>query len=458
LLLLLGVLLLGNYLREYSYATVPHPGETADEYGFAWAGLSLIEKGIPESWTTLGNIYPKIESKIINVDNLYDKNVIRIPFTMVEPWFEKPPLFPLLIGGYSYLKNARLYAQTSTGIIRRPMLKIAILTSILIFWLASRWYGYGVGLLSVFLYSIIPTFVISSRLAISENGYTPLYLASLISIDYFLANKKRIYLIISALLAGIGILVKIPAVVIMISLIFILLKRVRLKNNLRNILLISIVGFSGFLLFAVYGYFLGWGTFVKVFLTQNRYFYGAGSESFFSVLVQSKVAIKNLTDGWILLGWMAAFYIAVTEWKNNRGGTILSICLFSYLIVFLYFGNEAYGWYRFPFFPFLAIALAKVFKELWEKRNLYVFTILSLLPFGTGFQRIFGQLGFQPIVIYFRLAILFLALLFFVRLVTKGRWINRVERVAMVLVFSLLVYISIREIIFLNYDHWFFVT
>ena len=32
--LLLGILFLGNRLREFSYASVPDPGEVVDEYSF----------------------------------------------------------------------------------------------------------------------------------------------------------------------------------------------------------------------------------------------------------------------------------------------------------------------------------------------------------------------------------------------------------------------------------------
>lgn len=455
---LLAILFLGNFLRKSNYASVPHPGESADEYGFAWAGISLIEKKIPESWTTLEGLYPSYDYRIINVDNLYDHDKNKAPFVIVKPWFEKPPLFSLLIGGYSYLKGARLYETTSTAIIRLPMLKIAPLTTVLIFWLASRFYGYKIGLLSAFLYSIIPTFLISSRMALSENGYIPLFLGAVISADYFLGKKERKYLVLAGLFAALGILFKIPALAILLSLILIFLRRLNFRKNIKNILTPILICISAVLLYFAYGYVLDWETFINVLSSQNNYFYGAGSESFSSVLVGSKVALKYLTDGWILLAWMAAFYVGATEWKQNKGGTILVLCLFSYLMTFLYFGGEAYGWYRYPFFPFLVIVLARVIYLLWEKRSVYLFAVLSLIPFGTGFHRIFGQIGFQSIVVPFRIFLISLGLLFAVRLISKDKWVTVAERIFMVLIFSILIYISIKEILYLNYDRWFFVT
>jgi 4-amino-4-deoxy-L-arabinose transferase-like glycosyltransferase len=395
----------------------------------------------------------------VNVDSIFTISPDRAPFQMVEPWFDKPPLFPLIIGGYETSKGINNFLESSTGIIRRPMLKIALITTLLIFLLASRWFGIRVGILSALLYSIIPTFVISSRLALSENGFIPLFLGGLYFTDLFLTKKKNIYLVLMGLMASLSLLMKMSGVAVLLSEILILLFYLpRSKKKFKDIAVLSLIGLSGLAVYCLYGYFLDWSTFIKVQFTQSNLFYGAGAEALFSAIVSSKIALKYLTDGWILLGWISLLFLSMTKFTKDRGITFLTIGTFCYLIVFLFFGSESYGWYRFPFFPFLAIALAEVINQLYKKGNLFVFSVFALIPFGTGLQRIFGQLGFQPIVIYFRLAILFLALLFSVRLVTGGMWINRLEKVAMVLVFLLLVYISIREIVFLNYDHWFFVT
>ena len=174
-----GVLFVGNGLREYSYSEVPNPGETNDEYSFAWLGMSLLSDGYPIAWSGIPG-YKTTDYKRINVDGIFDDRPEKPDFPINSPWFDHPPLFGLVTGGYAYFKGIRDFADASVIIIRRPMLKIAALTSFLIFILGWKLLGWVKGLLASLLYSTIPLVVISSRLALAENGYIPLFLLSAI--------------------------------------------------------------------------------------------------------------------------------------------------------------------------------------------------------------------------------------------------------------------------------------
>lgn len=457
---LLAIIFLGNSLRWFSYASVPHPGETADEYVFAWAGLGLIKEGKPVGWTGVEGAYRSYDYQKINVDSLYDREPARLPFSIVAPWFDKPPGFALLIGGYSYLKGARDFAQTGVAIIRRPMVRIAILTTILVFILASRFYGPGVGLLSALFYSTIPTMIVSSRLVLAENGYIPLFLTAVILADLYLEKKRDIFWISAAALAAAGTLFKLSAIAILLSLLLIFALYVPKRKKAKVMIGTLLIGISGLALFFLYGFFLDWETFVKIFFAQANLFYGASSEAFFSALTHSKVtADKFLTDGWITLGWIALLTLLFFEWKKKREGTILGLSVFSYLIVFLFFGSEAYGWYRFPFFPFLAIAIAWLFQRLLLAPNLLVFFPLALLPFGTTVHRILGLEGFQSYVPTFRIfLILTLAIVALSLLPTMKVWSKRIQQAFIILVIGFLIFLSIKQILFFTYDKWFFVT
>jgi 4-amino-4-deoxy-L-arabinose transferase-like glycosyltransferase len=457
-ILLLGILFLGNQLREVHYATVPHPGETADEYGFAWAGLSFIKTGVPESWTLIDNVYTQVKGAKINVDDIYASDENKKPFTLVKPRFDQPPLFNLIIGGYSYLKGARDYVQTGVGIIRRPVLKISIITTILIFILGMRLYSPVVGLMSALIYSIVPTFMISSRLALSENGYIPLFLGAVILMDLYLKKKRRKYLFYALTLSVLGFYFKTSAVAIILSLFIITLSWLKGKERIITIRWILFFGLMGVLLYALYGAIIDWQTFVKVIIAQSKYFYGAGSEVFYSVLTSSKVALKNLTDGWVLLSWIAFIYLTVTKIKKDRSFDMISIPLFSYFFVFLFLGGEPYGWYRYPFFPFLSLSLGIFLIEMYKKENIPAVVALALLPFGTAVHRMIGQVGFQDYVGLFKVFILISLATWLSGFILKEKQSFWVRRVFMLLVFAFLVFLSIKEIIFLDYGKWFFVT
>jgi len=256
LLILIVIVFLGNNLREFSYAQVPNPGETRDEYSFGWLGLSLIKDKFPIAWSGI-SAYPENEMKKINVDHIYDSNSNTEPFPINSPWFDHPPAFGLFIGGYAYLKGVRTFEEASVIILRRPMLKIGIINTVLVFFLSYLLFGNKIALLSALLYSVIPTTVISSRLALAENGYLPLFLSSLIFTVVFFRSKKYIYWILASAIAGAAILFKLSAVSLFITLVLLSLSFGG-KDKFKQLktLLFYLSLFSGFYL--LYGSYFGW--------------------------------------------------------------------------------------------------------------------------------------------------------------------------------------------------------
>lgn len=456
-ILLIGILVLGNRLREFSYASVPNPGESADEYSFGWLGISLIKDKYPIAWSGIP-AYAVHDFQRINVDGLYDKDPQRLPFSIDMPWFDHPPLFGLLTGGYAYIKGVRDFADASVIILRRPMLKIALVTTILTFILGWRLFGTFVGLLAALLYSVIPTTVISSRLALAENGYIPLFLGSLILAHYYLDKKKGIYWTMAAILAAVGLLFKFSAIAISISLILIALMYggTKKKNLISTVLSTSL---ASLILFAVYGFYFSWDTFLSVLSYNSQRFYGAGAEIFLSAIVRSKItATKFLSDGWIVASWISSLVISAAEWKKEKGTTIVTIAIFSYLVVFLVLGSEGYGWYRFPFLPFLIIALSRLIYKLFKEPNLLLFIALALLPFGTSLHRLYGIEGFSTFVYPFRITLIFMLALFSAMLFIRKVWLKRVYQLTILAILVGLTFLAIKEIYFFNLDTWFFVT
>ena len=94
-LVLLAILVIGLNLRRFSYAQVPLPGETADEYSFGWLGISLIKDRYPIAWSGIAG-YKNHDFQKINVDRLFDVDPDRPPFSIDKPWFDHPPLFGLV--------------------------------------------------------------------------------------------------------------------------------------------------------------------------------------------------------------------------------------------------------------------------------------------------------------------------------------------------------------------------
>ena len=380
-------------------------------------------------------------------------------FSMVKPWFDKPPLLPIFTGLYLKIKNISDYEQTGVAILRRPMLRVAIITSILIFYLSYRWFGAGVAIMSATLYNIIPTTVISSRLLLAENVYIPMFLAALVFMDIFLETKRRKYLILAALISALGMFTKLSAVAIPIALAIIALALSKSSEKLTNAFIVLLVSSVGFWLFVAYGAIVNWQVFRDVFFSQASLFYGAGSEIVYSALTSGKITSDRFfTDGWITMLWIG-FLIFVYSYssKEKRVSTMLSISVFSYLAVFLIFGSESYGWYRFPFYPFLIIGTSKLIFDLVKNPNLLVASVLFFLPFGTSVHRIYGVIGFQDFVFPLRVVTLTALVIFSLGFLYQDRS-RLLQQLIIVLFLALTVFLAVREILFYNIDNWFFIT
>jgi len=458
-IILFLILIVGNTLRTENYATVPHPGETADEYDYAWVGLSLLRDGIPVGWTTVENVYDEVWYDRINVDQLFDKNKELLSFRMAKPWLDQPPGFSLVLGAYTSFKGIDKFHEASTAIIRRPMLKIAVLTTILIFVLATLLYGKWVGLLSAFFYSIFPTTVVSSRLAMVENGYIPLFLSALIFTHLYISKKKDIYWKLAAAFSAAAILFKLSGISVLLSVLLILMYFLPKKKRKKVVVGTLSIGLLGLVGFVLYGAIIDWEVFKRVFVAQTNYFYGAGAEVFRSVFVNTKItAQKFLTDGWITFSWIAAFVVLSKEWKKNKSGTFLGISIFSYLIIFLIFGSESYGWYRFPFLPFLVIFAARFFEGLILKPNIPLATFMWLIPFGSVVHGLYGVVGFQEFVKVFRMFVVSVLGVVAYNFWSGDEKTKNLRRILIVLLYLFLFYLSGKLVMSYTYENWFSVT
>ncbi len=454
---LLAIVYLGNYLRYFSYATVPHPGETSDEYSFGWVGISLLRDSVPIGWSGLP-AYKAHDFEKINVDQLFDKDPHRPLFSLDKPWFDHPPLFGLITGGYAYTKGIRNFEDASVAILRRPMLRIGIVTTILIFLLGRKLYNPTVGIVASLVYSVSPFMVISSRLALAENAFIPLFLASILAAIYYLDKRKITYWIVASSFAGLALLMKLSSV----SIAFFLLSVgvVFGKQNRKELCLVTLLGAGVALtIFLLYGAYFGWKTFVDVQILNTSRFYGAGSEIFFQAVNSFKITtFRSLSDGWLTAGWISLFWVITMEWKVKKGGTVLALAVFSYFVVFLLFGSESYGWYKFPFLPFLAISLGRLIERLFQSANLPLFFGLILLPFGTTVHRLIGVEGFQAYVSDFRLFIIIIIAGFLLSIYKEFFWLKKLTQGSMLVIFLFVLLLSAEEIIYYNYDRWFFAT
>lgn len=439
---------LGLSLRIRYHNSVPRPGESLDEYANAWSGLGLIEIGVPLGWSYLeSNIYQPVHH-YINVDNVYQVGtVFANPFYIHSPWLDHPPGMGLLIGGFAYLKGARVLEDTSTLLIRKPLVILGTLNIFLLFLIGYLYFNYKTGIVAALIYSVSPLIVVANRLPQAENAFIPLFLLSTILIKIFQNRKKYFYFFLSALTAGAGIWFKIPALMIAVSgsLLVLFSTSDSLKNRLKLALIYFFIASSfGFFPLLAYGLALDPKAFLQVLLFHSQRSYGIGISALYQLFIQSKVTSNfSLTDGWLILGWFS-WFIILTKIKDISQKCLVSIPLFICLIFFIFLGSEFYGWYVFPFLPWLALSIALMFNFLTNQSILAVFSILITLPSQILFQKLNINNLIPNFTNYWRFGFAFY--LFFVCFCyfNSNKFLIKIQKLLIYIWFFLGIYLSIK--------------
>lgn len=399
LIFIIGMFLiaaLGCSLAKHNFASVPFAGESRDEYSFAWLGLSLINSGLPVATSGLP-AYNHIW-RYVNVDNIYQSFANPNPFPIDSPWFDHPPLFSFVPAVYAQIKGVASFSDASTAIIRRPMVFIFGLNISLVIILTAFLFGRATALLAGLIFATTPLFVISSRLVQAENFLITMFLASLIALRLFAVKRQYIYFWLALAIAGLSTLIKLSGWSVCLSIIGLLFT----LSHPRKVIL-SAVTFLGtlafFILFPLYGYILDWSTFVSVLAANSQRYFKDGLAGFYQLITQTNIT-RDFQDTTVLFGWMSAFHLASV---NRPKYLYVNVPLVSYLVVYLIFGSQGYGWYKFPFYPFLAISIAIVITNAFRRGQSLVFIFLLLLVGGSQLNRFVPPEALTPHIWFWRL-------------------------------------------------------
>jgi len=449
------IVFLGLNMRKFSYAEVPFPGENADEYSFGWLGISLVKDKYPIAWS---GVPPYVHDyQKINVDRVFDKDPNRVPFPIDKPWFDHPPLFGLLVGGYAYFEGVRDFASASVLILRRPMIILAIINILLVFILGTLVHKRKLGLLASAIYAFSPLIAISQRLALAENGYIPLFLISLIfSVLYFKLKQIKFWYLACSV-SGVSILFKLSALAIPISLLLLVfLEKKKFDLTLIKPVIIAII--APLVIFVLYGALFDLNMFIRVFEMNSGRLLGAGAEIFYQAVASSKImSQRTFTDGWILAGWLSIFVLVIRGVYKNLLVKVIFSAVAAYFFIFMIFGGESYGWYRYPFYPLLSLSLAWMLITIYKKANLLVGYMLFLLPFGTSMHRLLGIEGFRQYASIFRLVTI---VIFGFTILTLLNWKKAafVNRILLIFLLLMAFFLSYKEVFFYNEANWIFST
>ena len=445
-------------LRARDYYKIPFPGQSLDEYSFSWVGLSLIELGYPVGFSGIKG-YPFTVFRYINVDRIFNSGTAKgNPIAINYPWFDHPPTLGIITGGYAYLKGARVFEDTGTFLIRKPMLIFGIISVVLVFLTALFLYGLKEAIAASLIYATSPIVVIGSRMVQAENGIIPFFLASILFLILYFKKNKEFWLWIAAFCAGISSLFKLSGIIAIMSGIAIIL--LNKKNVVKELAIFLSVSLAFFSLFWLYGAIYNFKVFLNILKSNSSRFYGIGSNAFYSLLTSTKITNNQyLTDGWPLAGWVSLLIFPFLKTKEDQ--TIFMTTIL-YLGVYLLFGSEQYGWYHFPFYPLLTIAIARIFCFSFEDltKTLLGFSIL-LIPIGLHISKIIDISNFQKFAKYWRISIFALILFFILPTLANSEKIKKISilyKAVLLIIFLFSIYLNIKYLLLINVDYWYFAT
>jgi len=381
--ILIAILLTGFALRKFNLSVWPREGATFDEFAWTFQGISILNTGIPVSWSPHQAYTNKTE--YFNPQGTH--------FVLVKPYLEHPPLFGIVAGTFAKLRGVNTFDEVTIAKIRPLGLIMGVISIFAVFLLANAVYGNVVGLIAAGVYAIIPTVTIGSRLVQNENFFIPLFLFALYFahryIEASVKNKKLITLNLSAaaLLCGLLPIAKMPWIAASIAVIgmFLFSKKWKAAAVVAGTTIIFLVGWL------VYGYSVApvlFGSLWKLQLAR----YDMAFDSLFILFRDPITADRLLVDGWIYFGWAAIIWLCTKDVKKNLP-IVLGFLAYFAIFVFAIPSEPMHGWYRYPFYPFLAIAIAVFFKEHFNKNYLATalsFVVIGLSMFAGSWGRVFG--------------------------------------------------------------------
>lgn len=372
IILLTVVFILTFILRSHNYEKTPGIGHL-EEQMFGWAGIYLIEEGVPVSWSSLD--YPS-QAEVYRGEINYQGGDPKVHVRLFRPWLEQPPLYSLLSGGVAHLMGASRHQVLPNAYIRIPAVLFAALTSLMIFLVARQLSSFWISLLAMGLYGTIPIFVIGSRLSVPENLIALFLLIMVYLLLKYQQSQRWIFVIWLPILAGLAGLAKPTGYFLMPLAAFYMLKY-RRWNHLMYVLL-GLVPFIA--IYILYGTHFDSQIFWFIQARQSGRPAGFADLAWF--FISPAYDIFSFIDTWYIFCLLSAgFFLFKPPTDSKR---IVAFALFYWLIIVMISGGETdlLPWYRYPAFPLLAIAGAWGIEFLWQRVSF--FSSLAFVSFFLG--------------------------------------------------------------------------
>ncbi|HEV8702481.1 MAG TPA: glycosyltransferase family 39 protein [Candidatus Polarisedimenticolia bacterium] len=415
-----AIIVLAALLRFHDHALVPFHHETADEYQHAWEGWSLLHQGVPAAWSMFPDRYPM--SDTVDFRWFGDRYVV------VRPYFDHPPLFSLIVGLVTSLRQSATYPipwdfLSGTLPLMRVVPILLSLAGIVLLYRLARSYGVSerAALLGTLVYATLPLIVLAHRLVKAESLLAILFMGAILAAHRHRLSGRMGDAVVAGVLGGLSIWTKATGVAVVGVVLVLLLSARRFRGALLALGLAA-----GFLaLYLVYAWTQDFGIFLKVIQAQSTSKW-VGLESLQDLLT-GKIVTKYFGRGWYLWLLLCA---GLAAFRRERA-ILMPLALYGTLIALTADHRVIYGWYRIPLYPFLCVAAGTALERMISRGDLYRVFPFAITAVATG--ALYAWSG-EPLLIQSKPAVALFALIallpFLVRLAFESALTERIARLA----------------------------
>ncbi len=374
---LVGLFALAAVCRLVGYDIAPDFKDNDDELFATWNGWSLLSEGRTRGWT----LWPRRYGRGVEMDKTpYFR---KRPFYVVSPYVEHPPGLHVLAGLAAKLGGAQHWLHARLSHVRLVPIALSLLSLCLLFLLARELsLGRTGTLIAGAWFATTPHMVLQQRVVKEEALVTPMLLLVVLFALRYARTRRAREIWISAAIAGLAIMVKLPAVALASVVMAFALAYDGPKRAM--IALAVSAGFASSIL--LYAVAIDWDLFWRVQHVQAT-IRKPHWNVFIGFFIEPKINHDYVGAGWQIFSWLALASLGTSAQRKTQ--LALFVPVIAYLVVIaIPSGSWHYGWYALPLYPFLSLgvgyALGRGLREahpLWTS----LFTFLVLFYSATFF-------------------------------------------------------------------------
>ena len=369
-----------------------------DERAWILSGTSLLQTGLPRSWTAFWELYPMDSYTTVELGGKSD--------TVVQPYLDHPPLFSIMVGGWSILTGNATAGAFNWTVLRFPMIVISVLTILFTGLFVDQVFGRRHAWLTIISYSVLPVAVVSARIIAAEHVMAMLMmlgLALLARYVYHPGDHRKILLSLS-LISFLAPLLKLSGIALPIIFALILGSNHMYK---KSVLLLG-AGALGLLTYLAYGCLYDCQLFFS--LLSNHSSRPQTFWYFFTLFELPDIGYYKLHDAFAIVGVIASIFMAIATQKRKEW-VIAPWLLLSLLFVSIA-PIELYGWYKFLSIPLIAVGLGYAWDQLLKREVGWAMLIIPALlvmienTFGNfaivnDWRKLLIMITFAPLFFFF---------------------------------------------------------